>query len=97
MVSSQVGFLKKVLILLGFSVTFVTRLVTAKRLKDFSKDISVNVSLKFAKNKGMSKQFDIPCFLLRLFGKGKLGFVYPTVGAIHESPAVFAPSDGQQM
>lgn len=40
MVSSQVGFLKKVLILLGFSVTFVTKPDTARLLQDFSRDTS---------------------------------------------------------
>ena len=44
MVSSQVGFLKKVLIFLGFSVTFVTKPDTARLLQDFSRDTSANNS-----------------------------------------------------
>lgn len=48
MVSSQVGFLKKVLILPGFSVTFVTKRDTAELLRVFSRDISVNF-LSFVK------------------------------------------------
>ena len=54
MVSSQVGFLKKVLILLGFSVTFVTKPVTAELLKDFSTDISAN---NFYKNLKFTQRF----------------------------------------
>ena len=48
MVSSQVGFLKKVLILPGFSVTFVMKRDTAEPLRVFSRDISVNF-LSFTK------------------------------------------------